>query len=96
MAKSPKEVEQFHNQIFRERATTIIDITHKKDISIIDRLKQTPPETWIENEQVLDPATHPLVSPPLKPTAMLYDLQRRRVLYKEFVYFHLEGQLMEQ
>lgn len=60
----------------------------------IERLKAHPPETWIGKERILDPTTHPLVAPPLKSAAMLYDLQWEKkdtMLYEDAETGNLEG-----
>lgn len=36
LAKTQKEVARLHDQIFRERAYNVVDMTHKKDTSIYD------------------------------------------------------------
>src|SRR4051812_3929356 len=41
----------------------------------IERLKNHPPETWVGNEKITDPTTHPLVAPAVKSIARLYDAQ---------------------
>ncbi|MEH7255133.1 4-hydroxyphenylacetate 3-hydroxylase N-terminal domain-containing protein [Neobacillus niacini] len=41
----------------------------------IERLKKNPPETWIGNERVTDPTTHPLIAPAVNSIAGLYDSQ---------------------
>ncbi len=47
----------------------------RRGTDYIQRLKDNPPETWIGNEQVKDPTTHPLVAPAVKSIARLYDSQ---------------------
>jgi 4-hydroxyphenylacetate 3-monooxygenase oxygenase component len=47
----------------------------RKGHDYITRLKNNPPETWIGNEKVVDPTTHPLIAPAVQSTARLYDIQ---------------------
>lgn len=47
----------------------------RRGTDYIERLKSNPPETWIGNEKVTDPTTHPLVAPAVKSIAGLYDSQ---------------------
>ncbi len=47
----------------------------RKGRDYIERLKNYPPETWIGNEKITDPTTHPLVAPAVKSIARLYDSQ---------------------
>ncbi|GCL72103.1 pyoverdine biosynthesis protein PvcC [Paenibacillus naphthalenovorans] len=47
----------------------------RKGKDYIERLKNYPPETWIGNEKITDPTTHPLVAPAVKSIARLYDSQ---------------------
>lgn len=54
----------------------------------LQRLKNNPPDTWIGNERVADPTTHPLVAAPAHSIAKLYDLQwepekQQHMLFKE-------------
>ncbi len=54
----------------------------------IERLKKNPPGTWIGNELVKDPTTHPVIAPVIRSTANIYDLQwepavRDHMLYIE-------------
>ncbi len=46
-----------------------------KGIDYLNRLKKNPPETWIGDEKILDPTSHPLVAPPAHSIAKLYDIQ---------------------
>ncbi len=39
----------------------------------LTRLKNNPPETWLGDEKILDPTSHPLVAPPAHSIAKLYD-----------------------
>ncbi|AGT32693.1 hypothetical protein M493_12230 [Geobacillus genomosp. 3] len=47
----------------------------RKGIDYIERLKNNPPETWIGNEKVTDPTTHPVLAPAVNSIARLYDSQ---------------------
>lgn len=63
-------------------------MTAIKGIDYLNRLKQNPPETWMGDEQILDPTSHSLVAPPANSIAKLYDLQwdpnkKDHMLYKD-------------
>lgn len=56
----------------------------------IQRLKENPPETWIGNELVSDPTTHPAVTPAVNATARLYDMQWEDEYKDDLLYFDEE------
>lgn len=58
----------------------------------IQRLKENPPETWIGNEKVTDPTTHPAIAPAVQATAKLYDLQWDERYKDDLLYFDEETQ----
>ncbi|EKN65892.1 pyoverdin chromophore biosynthetic protein PvcC [Neobacillus bataviensis LMG 21833] len=62
----------------------------------LSRLKNTPPETWLGDEKIIDPTSHPLVASPAKSIAKLYDLQwdddkKDYMLYTDPITGELEG-----
>lgn len=61
----------------------------------INRLKENPPETWIGNEKVTDPTTHPAIAPAVKATARMYDLQFEEETKEDLIYFDDETQEWE-
>lgn len=65
-------------------------------IDYLNRLKNNPPETWMGDELIKDPTSHPLVAPPARSIAKLYDLQwdedkKDYMLYRDPATGELEG-----
>lgn len=68
----------------------VIEMTARTGKDYIKRLKENPPETWIGNEKVEDPTTHPAVGPAVKATAKLYDMQWEEKYKNDLLYFDEE------
>ncbi|MDQ1005203.1 4-hydroxyphenylacetate 3-monooxygenase [Neobacillus niacini] len=67
-----------------------------KGVDYLNRLKKNPPETWMGDERIVDPTSHPLVAPPANSIAKLYDLQwdldkKNHMLYTDSTTGELTG-----
>ena len=53
---------------------------------VLTRLRERPPNLWLDGEQVADPTTHPATAGMAKSLAALYDLQHRPELVDTMTY----------
>jgi 4-hydroxyphenylacetate 3-monooxygenase oxygenase component len=65
-------------------------VTARSGREYIYRLKNNPPETWIGNEKITDPTTHPLIAPAVQSTAKLYDIQMEAGKKEHMLFFDAE------